>query len=98
VLDAMSIVADFISLTSITIPWSTLGQPSRQWRRVRTRTMTSFCRAQATALTTSCVSWAKHDRGRIVGEEQVVAGAGDRVVGVARTDDAARQLGRSCRG
>ena len=40
----------------------------------------------------------EHDHCRIVGEEQVPAGARRRVVGVAGTDDPAGQFGRSCRG
>ena len=57
--EAVLILADFSSLTSITMPLSTLDQPSRLWRPLRTRSATSFWRAQVRALTTSCVSWAK---------------------------------------
>src|SRR6185312_4310116 len=39
----------------------------------------------------------EHDHCRIVGEKPVVAGAGHRVVDIARTDDPTGQLGRSCR-
>lgn len=50
---------DFNSLMSITMPLSTLDQPSRLWRPLRTRSATSCCRAHVRALTTSWVFWAK---------------------------------------
>jgi hypothetical protein len=56
---AVSIWTDFSSLTSITMPLSTLDQPSRLWRPLRTRSATSCCRAHLRALTTSWVSCAK---------------------------------------
>ena len=56
--DSASIAADFISLTSMTSPSSTVDQPSRQWRPLRTRTGTPCCCAQVRALTTSVVSLA----------------------------------------
>ena len=57
--DAGSSRADFISLTSMTIPPDTFDQPSRLWRPLRARSATSFWRAQVIALTTSSVVVAK---------------------------------------
>ena len=51
--------ADFISLTSMTIPPVTFDQPSRLWRPLRARTAMSFWHAKVIALTTSSVVWAK---------------------------------------
>ena len=57
--DAGSSRADFISLTSMTIPPDTFDQPPRLWRPLRARSATSFWRAQVIALTTSSVVFAK---------------------------------------
>jgi hypothetical protein len=55
---AVSMVADFRSLTSMTMPSSTLDHPSRLCRPLRARGATPLRRAQVSALTTSVVFWA----------------------------------------